>query len=72
MTATAGSAEMAAKAIDFNGPVAIALGAMLLLALLVTAPFLRGNLAGKKIEMIAGLWTLVLYLTLGLVPLLLR
>ena len=72
MTATAGSAVMAARAIDFNGPVAIALGVMLLLALLVTAPFLRGNLAGKKIEMIAGLWTLVLYLTLGLVPLLLR
>ena len=63
---------MAARAIDFSMPVGVALGVMLLLALSVTVPFIRGNLAGKKIEMIAGVWTLVLYLMVGLVPLFLR
>lgn len=63
-------AVMAASAIHFTLPVAIALAAVFILALAILPAYLRGSLHGKKIETISALWTLTLYLMLGLVPLL--
>ncbi len=62
-------AMMAAKAIHFVAPVAIGLGAVLALAIMVTLRYLHSGLSGKRIEAVSGVWTLALYLLLGLVPL---
>jgi 4-hydroxybenzoate polyprenyltransferase len=72
MAATLGCAAMAAARIGFVIPVAVALGVLLCIALLMLPGYLRGNLPGKRIESVTGLWTLTLYLSLGLVPLFLR
>ena len=72
LVATLVCAAMAAQRIGFVVPVTVALGGMLGIALLAISRFARGSLAGKKIEAMAGLWTLTLYLMLGLVPLLMR
>ncbi len=69
LLATGICAAMAARVIGFAGPVVVSLSVMLVLAAVVVFSFLRGSLSGKKIEAVAALWTLVLYLTLGLVPL---
>jgi len=61
-------AVMAAGAIGFNMPVAGSLGIVFISALAIIPSYLRGILAGKKIEMLSAVWTLVLYLMLGLVP----
>jgi hypothetical protein len=50
-------------------PVSLVLAPIALLALALKPAYLRGSLAGKKIEMISAVWTLTLYLMLGLVPL---
>lgn len=52
--------------------IAIALPLVMVVALPVTWLYHHRNLSGKKIEMISAVWTLVLYLTLGLIPLFLR
>ncbi len=70
--ATFTCAAMAAAAIGFLMPVAISLALILAIALAAIPGYLRGTLAGKKIETLAALWTLVLYLMLGLVPLLVK
>jgi len=62
-------AVMAAKAIHFKQPVCIGLGIMLGFSICATLRYLRKDLPGKKIEAISGIWTLALYLLLGLVPL---
>lgn len=64
-------AVMAARAISFEIPVALALGIALVIAAWLILGYRRG-LSGKKIELFAGVWTLVLYLALGAVPLILR
>jgi 4-hydroxybenzoate polyprenyltransferase len=72
--ATLGCALGAAHRIDFLGPVAIALGALWLVAQVLGWSFvatLRGKLA-KGIEAYSGIWTLALYLILGVIPLLTR
>ena len=69
LLATGVSAAMAARVIGFAEPVVVSLAVVLVFAAAVVFSFLRGSLAGKKIEAIAALWTLVLYLTLGLIPL---
>jgi len=56
----------------FDLPVVGALDIALMIALLMMPGYLRGNLLGKRIESLTGLWTLTLYLSLGLVPLWLR
>jgi hypothetical protein len=53
-------------------PVLVALAGVLFLALAVVPSYLRGSLGGKRIEAISAVWTLTLYLMLGLVPLVLR
>ncbi len=70
LVATLVCAAMAAARIDFMVPVLVALMLVLLLALSIIPAYLRGSLAGKNIEMISAVWTLTLYLMLGLVPLL--
>lgn len=72
--ATACCAWQAAKRIDFFWPVWIATMTILVLAGVAAIRFLRQPVpgGGKRFELLAGLWTLVLYLSLGLGPLLWR
>lgn len=69
LIATGICAVMAVRMIDFMLPVAIVLAVVLLLAFVAVRSFLSGSLSGKKIEIVAAVWTLALYLMLGLVPL---
>lgn len=66
---TFGTAAMAAAAIGFALPVMLVLGVVLALAAIQAQRFRSGGLPGRKIETLAALWTLTLYLMLGLVPL---
>jgi 4-hydroxybenzoate polyprenyltransferase len=74
LLATATCAVLAARAIDFVQPVVVWLLLLLALTGLGAVRFLTQPItgAGKKIEILSGLWTIGLYLSLGLVPLLLR
>ncbi len=65
-------AVIAAARIDFIAPVAAALGVVAIPAVIAAFSYARGSLPGKRIEAVSGIWTLVLYLMLGLVPLWLR
>lgn len=74
LVATFGCAVIAATRIDFSGVVAVVLGVLLAAAVGLSVAFLRtarGVLA-KRIELVSGVWTLALYLTLGVLPLALR
>jgi amino acid transporter len=71
LAATLACAIMAAAAIGFTLPVAIALTSLFLLSLAHLPAYIKNNLPGKRLETLSALWTLVLYLMLGLVPLLL-
>jgi hypothetical protein len=71
MAATLACALMAAGRIGFTGEVAWVLGVLWVGAAVLGWFFLKtlkGKLA-KGIEAMAGVWTLALYLTLGVVPL---
>ncbi len=72
LSATLFCAVLAASAIQFMLPVLSTLAVVLLLALSILPGYLRGSLSGKKIEIVSAVWTLALYLMLGLVPLVLR
>ena len=74
MTATATCAVLAATKIHFAPAVAVATGTVLAAAAICAAGFLRASEpgSGKRFEVLAGAWTLVLYLSLGLAPLALR
>ncbi|MEO5912972.1 MAG: UbiA family prenyltransferase [Luteolibacter sp.] len=72
LVATATSALLAATAIDFTTPVIVTLSIVLGIAVVYVSLYLERNLLGKKIEAISAVWTLALYLMLGLVPLLLE
>jgi 4-hydroxybenzoate polyprenyltransferase len=71
MAATAVCAVCAMAVIDFAVPVAIGLGTMLAIAVLLGVRFLRALAprGGKQIELFAGLWTIGLYLSIGVIPL---
>jgi 4-hydroxybenzoate polyprenyltransferase len=63
-----------ARRIGFGGPVAVLLTVLLAWAALEAAGLAarpRGG-RGKRIELVAGVWTLVMYLSLGVLPLTLR
>jgi len=62
-------AAAAARAIHFATPVMIGLGIVALLALFQTHRYLFKASSGKMIENLSALWTLSLYLLLGLIPL---
>jgi hypothetical protein len=72
MAATLACAGMAAWRIGFALPVVLGLGTVLALAIRAMARYVRENLPGKRMESLTGIWTLALYLLLGLVPLWLR
>lgn len=69
MGLTGAAAVVAAAQIGFAGPVAGGLGAVWAAAIVVGVRFLRGQRSGKVCEALAGIWTLCLYLLLGVVPL---
>lgn len=69
---TLGCAVMAARAIDFTLPVAAGLGGVLAIALAAIFGYAHRGMSGKKIEAVSAVWTLALYLLLGLVPLFLK
>ncbi len=68
LAATLTCAYKAASQIGFQTPVFIALGVVLLLALSEAKRYRVTSRSGKKIELVSALWTLTLYLMLGLVP----
>jgi 4-hydroxybenzoate polyprenyltransferase len=74
MAATALCAGFAAVNIHFAWPVVITTTILLIAAASAGTRFLRSPKAGtgKRFELISALWTLALYLSLGLVPLCLR
>ena len=65
-------AVAAARGIDFMVPVSLVLAPLVLVALALKPAYLKGSLSGKKFEAVSAVWTLALYLMLGLVPLWLR
>ena len=69
MAATLATAGLAGAAIGFAVPVVIALGIVLVAAVALAVGYLRGGLSGKKLETLSAVWTMTLYLMLGLVPL---
>lgn len=66
------SAFQAAAQIGFQRPVFFVLVAVLSCAVIARHRYLTTSLSGKKIELISALWTLSLYLILGLIPLILH
>jgi 4-hydroxybenzoate polyprenyltransferase len=74
MTTTAACAVFAAMAIEFAVPVAVWLAVMLAVAVVVARWFLRSPEPGrgKRIELLSGLWTIGMYLSIGTVPLVWR
>lgn len=72
LTATLGCAAMAGSAIHFLAPILVILGMVMLGALSLLPTYLRGSLPGKRIEILSAVWTLALYLMLGVVPLFLK
>jgi 4-hydroxybenzoate polyprenyltransferase len=71
MLLTGLAAFEAARRIDFLIPVAVVLAALWGMAFLTGRTFLRTDQrSGKPIEMLSGVWTLCLYLVLGVVPML--
>lgn len=69
LVATAILAILAATKINAVHIVAPTLGSLLLVALVLRTK--SSHLAGKHFEVFSGIWTLALYLSLGLIPLLL-
>ena len=67
---TIGTGLVAASLIDFTLPAAIIWGAFLAAGIGLALSFLRQPTVagGKRFETLAGLWTIALYLTLGLLP----
>lgn len=74
VSATAFSAWMAAGRIDFAGPMFGVLAVLLSIAAGAGVWFVRSPRQGrgKVFEAVSGVWTLAMYLTLGVIPLLTR
>ena len=74
LAVTGVAAVLAALQIGFGPPAAVGLALYLLIAGLVAGRFLstRGAGIAKAIEAVSGVWTLLLYLALGALPLVLR
>jgi 4-hydroxybenzoate polyprenyltransferase len=71
MTTTAICAVGALAVIDFAVPGAVGLGTLLAVAVVLAARFLHALAprGGKRIELFSGLWTIGLYLGIGVIPL---
>jgi 4-hydroxybenzoate polyprenyltransferase len=74
LTVTGTFAVVAARHIAFQVQAATGLGSFILLAAVLGAVFFqqRKSGGGKAVESMAGVWSLVLYLSLGIVPLAIR
>lgn len=72
MGLTGATAVIAAGKIGFVAPVATVLGGLFIASLVVGLRFLRSPKSGKAFEALAGVWTLCLYLSLGVVPMIWR
>lgn len=71
---TAGFAYVAAQGIDFARPILILLLGLFFAAVVVGVFVLQGVVSkrGKYVEAMAGVWSLLMYLSLGFVPLVVR
>lgn len=71
---TAGSATIAAYCIDFLWPTIVLLTVLVLLAISIIFRFLNNpdQKSAKRIEIFSGLWTILMYVNLGVIPLFLR
>lgn len=71
---TAAFAMLAAHHINFFTPVVVLLGVLLSAAVIVASRFLRQPVTrnAKWLELLSGIWTLLMYLVVGAIPLLLR
>ena len=74
LVCTGGFAFIAARGIGFARPVIILLLILFLAALAVAVYFLQGAVEkrGKYVETMAGVWSLLMYLSLGFIPIVLR
>jgi hypothetical protein len=74
MLTSAACATVAAMLIDFVAAVAVLLGLGLLLAAVTAWNFLRDPVSpkAKRIEVVSGVWTILMYLSIGAVPLIWR
>jgi 4-hydroxybenzoate polyprenyltransferase len=74
MAITAASAIFASGLIHFRGPVAITLFTMLVIATILVISFSRTEAVryGRWFENLSGIWTIILYLILGAIPLLVK
>ena len=74
LVATGQYAYLAARSISFATPVLILLTIVFVAAVGVCLWFLRSNVPkrGKYIEALSGVWSLMLYLSLGVIPMVLR
>jgi 4-hydroxybenzoate polyprenyltransferase len=74
LSITAVAAVLAAQQIAFFWPVAFLLGGLLMVAVMIARGFLERpeTSRAKQFELFSGLWTLLLYVSVGIVPTLLR
>jgi 4-hydroxybenzoate polyprenyltransferase len=74
MACTAGCAYISALRIEFARPVLVLLVILYCAAVGAGFYFLRGAVPkrGKLIETMAGVWSLLMYLSLGFVPMIVR
>lgn len=74
LAATAACALPAAQRIDFLTPATVVLGSLLVTAILLVRAFLARPIMprARLLDHFSALWTLALYLTLGILPLVLR
>jgi len=74
LTATAILAVVASRDIAFMTPVSLVLGIAIGIAGYLTVNFTAApeKVSGKRFELFSGLWTILLYLILGLIPFLIR
>lgn len=74
MTLTAVLAIEAARGIDFGLPATLLLGGLVVISAALGARFLAKEVPGrgKSLETIGGVWSLILYLSLGVIPIALR
>ncbi|MFN0130375.1 MAG: UbiA family prenyltransferase [Verrucomicrobiales bacterium] len=74
LAATAACALPAAQRIDFLAPATVVLGSFFVTAILIARAFVASPIMprARRLDQFSALWTVALYLTLGIIPLLLR
>ena len=72
LLATWGTAMLAARETGYVSWIAVPLGVAFAGAILLGSRYLAGKIHGRKLEHFSAIWTLMLYLFLGLVPLIIR